>query len=110
VRTSRLIVTVIGILGSAAALAGPFCVVTDGMPANCRFYDEASCMQAAINANGGCIDKSKSGQALSVEPRNARYCLVSGGTSKCYFYDAQSCANAAKLNGGTCLTRPSHAS
>jgi hypothetical protein len=85
-------------------------VVADGMAPNCRFYDETSCMQAAINANGGCIDKSKRGQALSVEPKDARYCLVSRGDSKCYFYDAQSCAAAAKLNGGTCLTRPSHAS
>lgn len=103
-RISRLIVTVVGVLGSAAALAGQYCLVVDGMGANCRFFDEASCARAAVESHGGCFEK---GRAVSVTPKGARYCLVAGGDPKCYYYDAQSCANAAKLSGGTCLTRPS---
>jgi hypothetical protein len=87
-------------------MAGPFCVVVDGMAPNCRFYDAASCAQAAALANGGCVEKRLRGTPLSVAPKDAGYCLVSGGDAKCYFFDPQSCARAAQIEGGTCLTRP----
>jgi hypothetical protein len=106
VRTPKLIVTIVGLLGSAAAVAGPFCVVIEGMPANCRFLDEASCAQAAVTANGGCVKKDALGTTLSVAPRDAGYCLVGHGDAKCYYFDPQSCARAAQIEGGTCLTRP----
>jgi len=109
VRTPKLIVTVVGLLGSAAAMAGPFCMVVEGMPANCRFYDETSCARAAAAANGGCIENRFLGThlatAVSVAPKDAGYCLVGHGDAKCYYFDAQSCAKAAQLQGGTCLTR-----
>ena len=105
-RTPRLIVTVIGLLASAAAVAGPYCVVVQGMPANCRFYDETSCARAAAMEGGGCIEKNAFGRPLAVAPKNAGYCLISHGDAKCYYFDAASCARAAQLEGGTCLTRP----
>ena len=109
-RTPKLILTVMGLLGSAAAMAGPFCMVVDGMAPNCRFYDEASCAQAAVAANGGCVENRWRGKplgtALSVAPKDTGYCLVAHGDAKCYYYDAQACAKAALLEGGTCLTRP----
>ena len=109
-RTPKLILTVIGLLGSGAAMAGPFCMVVEGMPANCRFYDEASCAQAAVAANGGCVENrwrgKQLGTALSVAPKDAGYCLVGHGDAKCYYFDAQACAKAAQLEGGTCVTRP----
>ncbi len=84
-------------------------MVVSGMAPNCRFYDEASCAQAAVTAGGACVSQKQGhGLDMSTKPREAKYCLVLGGDSKCNFYDAQSCAQAAKLNGGTCLTRPSH--
>lgn len=111
-RTPKLIVTAIGLLGSAAAVAGPFCVVIEGMAPNCRFYDEASCAQAAVAANGGCVENRLRGQLgarlatpLSVAPKDAGYCLVGHGDAKCYYFDPQSCAKAAQIEGGTCLTR-----
>jgi len=108
VRTPRLIVTLVGLLGSAAALAGPgpYCVVVQGMPANCRFYDEASCARAAAMAGGGCVDKTAFATPLNNAPKDAGYCLLSHGDAKCYYFDAASCAKAAQLEGGTCLTRP----
>ncbi len=110
VRTSRLIVTVLAMLGSAAAVAGPYCLVVEGMPANCRFLDQASCAQAAVTAGGGCVDKGAPlglGTQLSAAgPKDAGYCLVGHGDAKCYYFDAQSCAKAAQFEGGTCLTRP----
>ena len=106
-RTPKLIVTVIALLGSTAAVAGPFCVVIDGMAPNCRYFDETSCAQAAVSANGGCIAKHALGTPLAVAPRNmAGYCLMGHGDAKCYYFDAQACAKAAQLEGGTCLTRP----
>src|SRR3984893_1115678 len=109
VRTPKLILTVIGLLGSGAAMAGPFCMVVDGMAPNCRFYDQASCAQAAVAANGGCVENRLRGTRLatplSVAPRDAGYCLVGHGDAKCYYFDPQSCAKAAQLEGGTCLTR-----
>ena len=109
-RTSKLIVTLIGVLGSAAAVAGPFCMVVEGMAPNCRFYDEASCAQAARLANGGCVDNRLRGTQLatplSVAPKDGGYCLVGHGDAKCYYFDAQACAKAAQIEGGTCLTRP----
>jgi hypothetical protein len=108
VRTLRVLVTGIALFCSAAAVAGPFCVVVTGLPPNCRFYDEDSCARAAVASNGGCVTH-KFGRleaAQPVEPRNASYCLVRSGTQQCYFYDAQSCAKAAQEYGGTCITRP----
>ncbi len=107
-RTAKLLLSAIWIVGSAAAVAGPYCMVVSGMAPNCRFYDEASCAQAAVAAGGGCVAKKEGfGLDMSTAPREAKFCLVNGGDSKCGFYDAQSWAAAAKLNGGTCLTRPS---
>jgi hypothetical protein len=104
-KTNLIVATVVGVLGSAAAVAGQYCLVLSGMPNNCRFVDEESCAQAAMNAGGGCIDKN--GQAIrSLGPRDAGYCLVNHGDQKCYYFNAQACAEAAKLEGGTCLTRP----
>jgi hypothetical protein len=109
VRTPKVILTVIGLVGSGAAMAGPFCMVVDGMAPNCRFYDQASCAQAAVAANGGCVENGWRGRQLetpvSVAPRDAGYCLVGHGDAKCYYFDPQSCAKAAQLEGGTCLTR-----
>jgi hypothetical protein len=109
VRTPKLILTVIGLVGSAAAMAGPFCMVVDGMAPNCRFYDEASCAHAAVAANGGCVENRWRGTQLatpvSVAPKDAGYCLVGHGDAKCFYFDPQSCAKAAQLEGGTCLTR-----
>jgi hypothetical protein len=106
VRTSKLIVTVLMMLGSAAAVAGPYCVLVDGMAPDCRFYDQASCAQAAVTHGGGCIDRSGPlGTQLSVAPRDAAYCLVGQGDAKCFYFDAQSCAKAAEFHGGTCITR-----
>jgi hypothetical protein len=109
VRTPKLILTVIGLLGSTAAMAGPFCTVVEGMPANCRYYDEAACARAAAAANGGCVENrfhgTQLGTPVSIAPKDAGYCLVGHGDAKCYYFDPQSCAKAAQLEGGTCLTR-----
>ena len=117
-RTPKLIATVIwgilgsavlGVLGSATAVAAPptgqYCVVVTGMAPNCRFVDEASCAQAAVRANGGCIDRNSRG-ASQFEPKDAGYCLLGHGGSKCLYFDAPACAKAAQLEGGTCVTRP----
>ena len=96
----------IGILNSAATVAGPFCVVVPGLgPPQCRYFDEASCARAATVAHGGCIGNPKQGIAPSMAPEHARFCLVTGTGTMCSYYDAPSCAQAAKEFGGTCLTR-----
>ncbi len=120
-RTPKLIVTLagvavtgvtltMGLFGSPAAVAAPwqgaYCVVGPGLLPNCRFEDEASCARAAVTANAGCVARNALGTPMSIAPKNAGYCLVSGGDAKCYYFDAQSCAKAAQLEGGTCVTRP----
>ena len=102
-RKLKTLITAIAMAGPAACLAGPFCVVGTGLGQDCRYFDEASCAQAAVARHGGCIDKS-TGVATGFN-RNSRYCLVGGGETKCYYYDAASCARAAKDHGGTCLER-----
>ena len=107
-RALKVIVAGIGLLGSAAAFAGGYCLVVQGMPANCRFIDEQSCARAAVEQKGGCVSNN-TGQlasAVNVSPDHSRYCLISGGSPKCWFFDAQSCAKAAQESGGSCLTRP----
>jgi hypothetical protein len=104
VRTLRTLISAVGLVGSAACLAGPYCVVGTGLGADCKYYDEASCAQAAVERHGACIDRS-TGFATGFS-RNSRYCLVGGGESKCTFYDAASCAKAALEHGGTCMQRP----
>jgi hypothetical protein len=100
----------IGLLGSPAATAAPwqgqFCVVGPGLMPNCRFTDESSCARAAAAAGAGCVDRNGIGTPSSVAPRNAGYCLVTGGDAKCNYFDAPSCAKAAQDEGGTCITRP----
>ena len=108
-RTPRLILSAFWFLASAAAMAGtmgPYCVVVQGMPANCRFYDEASCARAAAMQSGGCVARTAFATPLNYAPKDAGYCLVSHGDAKCFYFDAASCAKAAQLEGGTCLTRP----
>ena len=111
-RALKLTVAGIGLLVSGAAFAGPFCLMVQGMPASCRYFDEASCQRAAIEHNGGCVANNAfaTTTGLANAPKDARFCLVTGGDSKCNYYDAKSCAKAAQENGGTCLTRPSKTS
>jgi hypothetical protein len=125
VRTAKLIVTLagtvligvtltIGLLASPTATAAPwqgaYCVVGPGLVPNCRFEDESSCARAAVEAGAGCIARNALGgnsiEPLAAAPKNAGFCLVTGGDSKCNFYDAESCAKAAQMQGGTCITRP----
>jgi hypothetical protein len=89
-----------------AGPSGPYCVVVQGMPANCRFYDEVTCARAAVIEGGGCVARTAFATPLNSAPKDAGYCLVSHGDAKCFYYDAASCAKAAQLEGGTCLTRP----
>jgi hypothetical protein len=108
-RALKMMATGIGLFGSAVAVAGPFCLMVTGMPANCRFYDESTCAAAAASQNGGCVPNNPISRAapVSIGTDHARYCLVNSGDAKCYYYDAQACAKAAQDYGGTCLTRPS---
>jgi hypothetical protein len=56
---------------------GPYCVVVQGMPANCRFYDEATRARAAAMENGGCIARTGFATPLNSARQDAGYCLVS---------------------------------
>jgi hypothetical protein len=103
VRKLKTLMTAIGMAGSAACLAGPFCVVGTGLGQNCRYYDEESCARAAVEQHGACVDRS-TGLAAGFN-QHSRYCLVGAGDSKCYYYDAASCARAAQDHGGTCIQR-----
>jgi len=103
VRKLKTLMTAIGMTGSAACLAGPFCLVGTGLGQDCRYFDEATCARAAVQRHGGCIDKSS-----VVAPefnKHSHYCLVGAGEPKCYYYDAASCAIASHDHGGTCLER-----
>ena len=108
VRILKTLVTTVGLTASAVCVAGPlmgpYCVAITGFGQDCKYYDEASCAQAAVERHGACVDRS-TGRATGLN-HNARYCLVGGGDSKCYYYDAPSCAKAAQDHGGTCIERP----
>ena len=103
-RKLKTLMTAIGMAGSAACVAGPFCVVGTGLGPDCRYFDETSCARVAVERHGGCIDKS-TGVATGLS-KESRYCLLGGGETQCYYYDAASCAKAAQDHGGTCIQRP----
>ena len=104
VRTLKTLMTAVGLAASAACVAGPFCVVVTGLGQDCKYYDEGSCAQAAMERHGACVDRS-TGLATGFN-RGARYCLVGAGDNRCEYYDAASCAKAAQDHGGTCVQRP----
>src|SRR2546430_8109257 len=72
--------TAVGLAASAACVAGPFCVVVTGLGQDCKYYDEGSCAQAAMERHGACVDRS-TGLATGFN-RGARYCLVGAGESR----------------------------
>jgi hypothetical protein len=108
VRILKTLVTTVGLAASAVCvggpLMGPYCVAVTGFGQDCKYYDEASCAQAAIERHGACIDRH-TGIATGLN-KDSRYCLVGAGENKCYYYDAASCAKAALDFGGTCVERP----
>src|SRR2546430_17682530 len=89
-RSLKTLMTAVGLTASAACVAGPFCVVVTGLGQDCKYYDEGSCAQAAMERHGACVDRS-TGLATGFN-RGARYCLVRAGESRCEYYDAASCA------------------
>jgi hypothetical protein len=105
-RLKKLSLAAVGIIGSSACLAGPFCVIVSGMGAECRYFDEASCATAASAAHGACIVNRREVTATSSMPRNAHFCLVSAGAGpQCLYYDVASRQRAASDNGGTCVAK-----
>jgi hypothetical protein len=98
----KILMTAIGMLGSVACFAAPFCVVVLGFGQDCHYFDEPSCAQAAAAQHGACFVNT--GLSLrSPAPNGARYCLALGATQQCNFRDQISCTMAARDSGGTCV-------
>src|SRR5947208_7699705 len=89
--------TAVGLAASAACVAGPFCVVVTGLGQDCKYYDEGSCAQAAMERHGACVDRS-TGLATGFN-RGARYCLVAAGVTPCEYYHAAPSPQAAHDHG-----------
>jgi hypothetical protein len=105
-RLKKLSFAAVGILGSSASFAGPFCVLVSGLGAECHYFDEASCASAASAAHGACVVNTREVTASSWTPRNAHFCLVSPRAgAQCLYYDLSSCQRAALDQGGTCVAK-----
>src|SRR5256886_13429222 len=59
-RSLKTLMTAVGLTASAACVAGPFCVVVTGLGQDCKYYDEGSCAQAAMERHGACVEDRKS--------------------------------------------------
>lgn len=103
-RLSHLTLAALGMLGSQAALAAPFCVTGQALPPQCIYYDAQQCDVAARQQNGACTTNA---QALRLRPGNGHFCVVtSAQVSNCNYADRATCARDATTQHGICTDSP----
>ena len=83
------------------AIAAPFCVVSESVPAQCIYYDAGLCRQAAGQlAAGECVVNQKE---VRLTPSIGAYCLVtSTRASLCIYSDLDACSKEANRQNATC--------
>jgi hypothetical protein len=90
-----------------SATAAPFCVQTETVPAQCIYFDAASCSARARQMNGSCTVNAAE---MHVSPGIGHFCLItSGPVSSCVYLDGASCDAEAKRQHGVCIEQPARA-
>ena len=88
----------------SSALASPYCVQTQSIPAQCIFVDPASCNTRATQLGGTCtVNPSE----IHVAPGLGHFCLLTAGqASSCVYADRGDCDREAKHQQGVCIAAP----
>ncbi|MDQ2802500.1 MAG: hypothetical protein M3Y41_07385, partial [Pseudomonadota bacterium] len=60
-----------GVLASAPAVAAPFCLQNEAIPAQCIYYDATDCQRRAAQMHGFCTANPAE---VTVTPGNGQYC------------------------------------
>ena len=84
-----------------SAMAAPFCVTSETVPAQCIYYDAGLCRQAAGQlAAGECVVNQKE---VRLTPSIGGYCLVtSTRVSQCIYPDLETCSREASRQNAAC--------
>jgi hypothetical protein len=85
------------------AMAAPFCVTSEALPAQCIYYDAGLCQRDAARqgASGECVVNPKE---VRLTPSVGAYCLVTSTlASLCVYQDLDSCSKAAAPQQAACM-------
>ena len=103
-RAATSLIGLVAVLRAPAALAAPFCLQTQTVPAQCVYFDAKDCSAEASHQHGACVINP---QEVGLEPGGGAYCVVtSGGAFSCTYQDATSCSREAFHQGGVCVAAP----
>ena len=91
-----------------SAMAAPFCVTSETVPAQCIYYDAGLCRQAAGQlAAGECVVNQKE---VRLTPSIGAYCLVTSTlVSLCVYQDLDGCLKAAAPQHAACVVAAARA-
>ena len=91
-------------LAPLPALASPFCVQTQVIPAQCMYVDAASCKARAKQLGGTCTVNPAE---VHVAPGLGHYCLLtSGQVSSCIYAERDRLRTGGKTPAGVCIQAP----
>jgi hypothetical protein len=94
----------LGLLIPIGGHAAPFCIESEALPAQCIYYDSASCNKEAIKQGGVCAVNTNE---VRLTRNVGQYCVVtSQQVSLCIYSDRGSCMSAAALQHGACVRSP----
>lgn len=86
---------------STGALAAPFCVESQGLPAECWFHDVVSCRQEAAKRNGHC---SLNQDEVKISDQGAPFCIIDAGmVPVCAFEGGDTCDQEAAKRNAVCF-------
>jgi hypothetical protein len=86
-----------------SAIAAPFCLTSEAIPAQCIYYDAALCQRDAARqgASGECVVNTRE---VRLTPSIGAYCLVTSTlASMCVYPDYDTCTKEAGRQQGACV-------
>ncbi len=92
-----------------SAMAAPFCLTSEALPAQCIYYDTALCPRDAAQQGGGteCVVNTKE---VRLTPSVGAYCLVTSTlVSLCVYQDLDGCSKAAAPQHAACVVAAARA-
>jgi hypothetical protein len=103
--TWRPYLIVLGVLGMPlAAHAAPFCIQSQGLPAQCIYYDAGDCQKEANRQGAIC---SANPDEVHMTANVGQYCLItSQQVSLCIYSDRDTCIADAARQHGACSYAP----
>jgi hypothetical protein len=101
----RVYLGMLGALGvPLAAQAAPFCIESQGLPAQCIYYDAGDCQKEAGRQGATC---SANPDEMHLTSNVGQYCLItSQQISLCIYSDRNTCSIDAARQHGACTYAP----